>query len=370
MAIWKVSPERISLYQHPNADKLLVARVGLFPLVVGKSNNFEDGQIVIFAPKRSLLPEWLRSHYNNEETGESYLKNGTTVRSVTLRGQLSEGCTISPDIVNEKLIENEETKEFPQFIGKTLEDLIGEDISPLLGITEYIPPIPDDFAGELEQITGINVNQHDVESFTIFKDEFSEDEEVVVTEKVHGSQLVGVITEDMELLVSSKGFFGNNFSIIESERNIYWKAVRNTKIKEIIMTAFPGQFIQFFAEIIPCQKGYDYGFTEKTLRIYRLEVDGVVYNISQLMEMAKTNEHIKPIIDLWVPILYIGKFDIEKFTQVSKGTEKVSGKNLHGKEGCVIEPIVPRLSKVGNFQLYVKLLNPKFKGADNDDAMS
>ena len=189
MAIWKVSPERISLYQHPNADKLLVARVGLFPLVVGKSNNFEDGQIVIFAPKRSLLPEWLRSHYNNEETGESYLKNGTTVRSVTLRGQLSEGCTISPDIVNEKLIENEETKEFPQFIGKTLEDLIGEDISPLLGITEYIPPIPDEFAGELEQITGINVNQHDVESFTIFKDEFSEDEEVVVTEKLHGCKI-------------------------------------------------------------------------------------------------------------------------------------------------------------------------------------
>lgn len=182
MADWKVS-----------ADRLLVAAVDTFPLVVGKDNGYEEDQIVVFAPKRSVLPEWLRPHYVNEDTGSSYLKNGTTVRSIKLRGELSEGCTISPDLVEEKLRKNDETGEFPELVGKTLEDIVGQDISEFLGITEYIPPIPSELAGQVARLPYTQYSFHDVENFTINKKRFVEDEEVIASEKLHGCKIYETI---------------------------------------------------------------------------------------------------------------------------------------------------------------------------------
>ena len=56
MADFKVSAERIELFDHPNAERLQVAKVGMFSLVVGKG-QYQDGDVVVFAPKRAILPE-------------------------------------------------------------------------------------------------------------------------------------------------------------------------------------------------------------------------------------------------------------------------------------------------------------------------
>lgn len=370
MADWKVSAERIKLFPHPNADRLLVAAVDTFPLVVGKDNGYEEDQIVVFAPKRSVLPEWLRPHYVNEETGSSYLKNGTTVRSIKLRGELSEGCTISPDLVEEKLRKNDETKEFPDLVGKTLEDIVGQDISDFLGITEYIPPIPSELAGQVARLPYVQYSFHDVENFTINKKRFVEDEEVIVTEKIHASQINVIRDEEMNLVLSSKGIIKRGLLIEENETNMYWKAVHNTNLKEILDTAFPGIFVQVMGEAGPCQVGFDYGWSEPTLRLFRIEIENVHYSIVQLKEMVKDNPNIQPIIDLWVPVLYVGKFDEKEFTKLSKGMETVSGKQRHIKEGVVVEPVIPRLVAKGGYPLLCKVINPKYKGEEDDDAIS
>lgn len=370
MADWKVSAERISLFPHPNADRLLVAAVDVFPLVVGKDNGYEDGQIVIFAPKRSVLPEWLRPHYVNEETGQSYLKNGTTVRSIRLRGELSEGCTITPELVEQKLRENDETNEFPELVGKSLEDIVGVDISQLLGITEYIPPIPTSLSGQVKRLPYTNYSFHDCENFTIFKNQFEEGEEVIVGEKIHGSQINIIRDEEMNLVLSSKGIIKRGLLIDENDGNFYWQAVKNSKIKEILDTAFPGMFVQVMGEATPCQTGFDYGCTEPTIILFRVEIENVRYSYVQLKEMAKDNPAIQPLLDMWTTILYVGPFDEKTIIKLSKGMETVSGKQRHIKEGVVIEPVVPRKSARGNFPLLIKLINPKYKGEDDDDALS
>ena len=375
MAVWKVSPEKITLFEHPNADKLLVARVGMFPLVVGKDNGYEDDQIVIFAPKRSVLPEWLRPHYMNEETGISYLKDGTTVKSIRLRGQLSEGCTISPETVIELLNKNNESGEFPHLVGKNLEDLVGEDISEFLGITQYIPPIPLSMSGDVENISHSQFSEHDVEGISIFVDEFSEGEEVIVEEKLHGSQLNFIRAEDMSASLSSKGMISRGFVIKESQGNIYWNSVYNTKLKEIVDTAFPGQFVQIMAEVIPCQKNFTYGQSEATLRIFRLEVDHVRINLPMIASLVDkkwvaNDPNLQPLVDLWVPIIYLGPFDLVEINKVVKGMETVSGKSCNIKEGGVVQPIIPRNAENGGFPLLLKVINPKYKGEDDDDAFS
>lgn len=377
MAVWKVSPERISLFPHPGADRLLVARVGMFPLVVGKDNNYEDGQIVVFAPKRSIMPEWLRPNYCNEETGVSYLKDGSIVKSIKLRGELSEGCTITPKTVEDLLEKNNETKEFPEFVDKTLEDLVGVDISSLIGITEYIPPIPLSMAGEVDRLPVTSFSQHDVEGITIFADELEDGEQVICSEKLHGSQGNYIRDEEMNDFVSSKGLIGRNLVLKKSDTNLYWKAIGDAKLKELVDTAYPGSFVQIMFEVIPCQKGFSYGFDKPSLRIFRLEVDRVRISLPQIatydsneMKWVAHNSDLQGIVDLWVPVLFVGEYSRDEITKLAKGRETISGKELHIREGIVVEPIIPRFSKNGSFPLLLKIINPKYKGEDDDDALS
>ncbi len=90
MAIWKVSVERIALFDHPNADRMQLGKVGMHQLVVARSNGYRDGDLVVFAPARAVLPPDLRGHYTNSDTGRSSLlgKDHDRVGQVTPPGAL------------------------------------------------------------------------------------------------------------------------------------------------------------------------------------------------------------------------------------------------------------------------------------------
>ena len=46
MATWKVSAERIRLFPHPKADRLQLAKAGMFQLVVNTANGREVAEAV------------------------------------------------------------------------------------------------------------------------------------------------------------------------------------------------------------------------------------------------------------------------------------------------------------------------------------
>ena len=54
MSQWKVSKEKIELFTHPNADALLIGKVGSYQVVVQKG-LYNDGDEVVFAPEKSVL---------------------------------------------------------------------------------------------------------------------------------------------------------------------------------------------------------------------------------------------------------------------------------------------------------------------------
>jgi RNA ligase (TIGR02306 family) len=237
--------------------------------------------------------------------------------------------------------------------------IIGEDISAQLGISYYEPPIPMQFAGALAPIN-CKYTQHDVESFALYSKEFEEDEVVVATEKLHGSQ-IAILRNSDGLQVSSKGFFKKGFSLLDSECSVYWNALRNSGLIPIIEDfAKHHDFIQVFGEVIPAQgKDWSYGYDKPTIKVFRLELDGIRYGAAD----GEIGGHAIP----WVPLVYRGWFDEAVLRELAKGKETVSNKALHIREGIVIEPRQPRRSKEG-FPLYVKLINPKFK--ESDDALT
>ena len=170
MAERQVIKDHARLFPHPNAERLELCKVGTFQLGVRKG-EYQDGDPIVIAPERAVLPPHLAGLYVNVDTGASYLHGAekNRVGSVRLRGELSQGVILPID---------------------GLEDApFGEDLAPLLGITFWEPPIPISMAGEVTPLPVVtHYKHHDVEQFGIYASEFIAGEPVIATEKLHGTQ--------------------------------------------------------------------------------------------------------------------------------------------------------------------------------------
>lgn len=356
MAEFKVSAQKVELLEHPNAERLAIAKVGQYSLVVGKDNGYQNGDIIFFAPERSLLPDEIKGNYANADTGISYLSGPeqNRVKSIKLRGEPSEGVTLNRDWVLSKL-------------GlQSIEDVeLDVDLSEKLGITKYEPQVPAAFAGNIEVISEFNtMKKHDCENIRLYVNEFVQGEEVIMTEKIHGSQINILRTNTGRYYLTSKGIAKQNFAIQESEGNFYWRAFNLSGLRELLDNASwsNGHEIQLIGEAVPCQKGYDYGFTQPYIVLFRMLVDGREISIDDIIN----SEYCLLMVN-WAPELYRGPFDLEVLESHAKGMETMSGKQRHIREGGVVSPVIPRYSKEG-FKLFIKIINPKYK--NDDEAFS
>lgn len=365
MADWKVSVEEVEIFEHPNADKMEIARVGTYGLVVGK-DQYKNNERVIFVPKRSIIPTHFRDLFENSETGQTYLKGGHTVKSVRLRGELSEGVTIPFKRVRHILGVN------------SIEDIpVGEDISEKLGIEEFTVYVPPQYVGHWSTTTAEKFSRHDCENLRLYTKEFEEGEDIVVGEKIHGSQINVMFFPDGHIELSSKGIIGKGFIIDESEDNVYWQALHNSGMIDIVRKTFPGKFVQMMGEVVPVQSGFDYGYNSENpdILFFRLEIEHERFSAIQVRDMYPE------IFAKWVPIVYEGKFDVDTLYDIAnyeiingkkvKRMESVSGKRKHIAEGIVVEPIIPRITKKGHFPLITKIISEAYaKKHETDDDIS
>ena len=66
----------------------------------------------------------------------------------------------------------------------------------------------------------------DIENIQRFPDIFAPGEDVVLTEKLHGSAcLLTYLVDEDRVHVSSKGFGAKSLALKEDPRNLYWRAV-------------------------------------------------------------------------------------------------------------------------------------------------
>lgn len=357
MAQWEVIASKIELLSHPNSDNMLIGKVGMFQVVVAKSNGYKDGDVIIFAPERAELPDSLKGNYVNSQTGISYLvgPRNNRVKQVRLRGELSEGVTIPAEWV----LEN-----FPQW--RTINDIpLDTDLSQILGITKYEPPIPASMGGIVKGLDGIDFGapfiKHDVEQFRLHSREFVEGEPVVLTEKVHGSQINIIKNVANVFAVTSKGFGSKGLVIEESPTNLYWIAFNNCGIRNLLAEKLDGRDVQLVGEVVPCQGGFTYGQQKPTIRFFRIVIGGQEITRQQLEQLG-----LQFLAGLWVPVIYEGPFVIDDLIPYAEGKEQVSGKELHIREGVVVRPSIPRRAMRGSFDLQLKLINSKYKAKDDD----
>jgi len=339
MSEWSVAKLEVTrINKHYNADSLDIIKLGSFQ-VVARKDTFVIGDVVVFAPEKSVLPDDIAEPFKNYLVGP----NKDRVKAVRLRGELSQGVTIAlPDL--------------PDFVAQADN---GECLAGRLGITKYEPPISQDMAGLCEPFPdGIVFSKHDVEQFGIYRDDFQDGEAVVVTEKIHGTQINCTFTPDGGVFITSKGMAGKGLHILESDRNIYWTAMKNVGLMGYLremarinnLRGMIKHSVQLLGEVIPAQ-AFKYGQSMPTLRIFDIRADG---------ESVRMEDISETLLKLWVPILYEGPFNEAKIRELAKGREQVSGTEDNIKEGIVIRPSVDRRAEDGT-RLMVKILNPKYK---------
>jgi RNA ligase (TIGR02306 family) len=172
-----------------NADALEVALVDGWRCVVRKGRH-QGGDLAAYLPEASVLPTWLLKRLNlwDADKGQGMLAGakGDRVKAVRLRGELSQGLlySVQRNVQGEACLLVDEpdsggTREVPV--------RLGEDVAQLLGVVKWEPPVPVAMAGEV-----FNAGQHltlafDVENWKAYPNLLLPGEEVVFTEKLHGT---------------------------------------------------------------------------------------------------------------------------------------------------------------------------------------
>ena len=159
---------------HPNADRLEIVQALGWQVVCGKGLR-KAGQKCIYVQPDSIVPdEW------SEQWGvKDYLKGKAKNRvgQIRLRGEPSFGFIVDVPI-------HPHTYAWKD----------GDDVSEYFGITKYEPPVKTS-CGDAEVACDLFPEYTDIENLRNYPDVFEEDEMVVATEKIHGSNLrLGIVS--------------------------------------------------------------------------------------------------------------------------------------------------------------------------------
>lgn len=347
---------------HPNADRLQLAKVKGWQVVI-PLNKFKPGDKVVYIPVDSVLPPELEVKLF---PADSKIKlHNSRVKAIKIRQFVSQG-----------MVESLDTFGFGNGY------LVGRDVTKDLGIVKYEPPVP---AFQMSSQQGgpaskKKQNPH-FQVYTKFPriqnypNMFAEDEDVVITEKIHGTNFragwVPFVANNwwrkllklVRLAPKWQFVYGSHYVQLSEkflyegfyDKNVYAEQVKKYSLEERI---HKGQVI--YGEIYGggIQKGYDYGLKDtRDLIIFDIQQDGKYLDYEDFKQEADAM-YIKTC-----PVLYKGKFKDAPVEQLMQG-KSVLAPEQKVREGCVIKPLVEGglLPRKG-----AKVINPEYLLGDNTD---
>jgi hypothetical protein len=356
-----------TLEKHPNADSLSIVRIGGYQCVV-KTENYSAGDLAIYIQPDSVVLQapqfeflWADKEFPDGIVPEKYRR--VTVRR--FRKEWSEGLLLPISDFGWK-------EESPYSSAPFAHE--GQDVAEALGITHYEPPEPVEninvqrkqqykwppkslkgWIYYLLHLIGIDLNGsvggsnekgpkdpppvYDVEALKNFKDAFEDGEQVIVTEKIHGSN-ARYLFKDGKMYAGSRKL---------------WKSAKSACIWRKVLVQHPwieewcraheGQTL--FGEVVPTQAGFNYGCKDGETKFFAFDV----YTENGQWALPNGAESL-------VPALYAGPYSLEKVKSFVDGKSMVAGAG-HIREGVVVRPLTERhVSGLGRLQL--KLVSNAF----------
>lgn len=358
MSTFEVSVCKIdAIEKHSNADSIEIVKIGGYQTLqpIGK---YTKGQLVAYIPADAILPDLLIEEMGL--TGKLGGSKKNRVQPVRLRGVYSEGLVL------------------PAQPGWK----VGQDVAEDLGIKKHVVEVPEKLRGQIApQVQGkygpkLRTLSFDVEALAKHPD-FFEGKEIEVTEKIHGTNLqiglfpddglslwtrlkifvLGLFGKDTRALslknqtVTSKGFAKKGlcrkliFNEMGHATDTYWRAALSLGIflPHVFKTAMKlseNTPVFLIGEIFGpgIQKGFPYGESVQTriFDVYKGTREKGKYLTPDEARRFITQLNVAGARLEWVPVLYRGPWDEEKVRSLVDGSETISGRDFHIREGVVV----------------------------------
>ncbi|MDX3524476.1 RNA ligase (ATP) [Streptomyces scabiei] len=348
MSTLRVTAEVLTIHDHPNADALELAQVGLYRAVVAKG-VYRTGDTALYIPEQSVLPAGLIEELGL--TGRLAGSGADRVKAVRLRGELSQGIVCLPRALADVDLAAAVTD--------------GTDFAERLGIVKWVPPIPPTMSGEVESAPDL-LPWVDIENIQRHPDIFTPGERIVLTEKLHGTAcLVTYVAEDGRVQVSSKGFGAKSLALKEDPRNLYWRAVHGHGVAAVaarLAERLGARRVGIFGEVYGAGvQDLSYGADGRrdTLGYAVFDVSADIEGRVRWLDPAELSGLLDGELPL-VPRLYEGPYAIDRVLEVATGRETVSGSGLHLREGVVIRSATERYSPVTGGRAVAKAVSPAY----------
>ena len=299
--------------------------------VVVKKGDFQVGDYCVYCEIDSLLPE--------KPEFEFLRPRKFRIKTVRLRKQISQGIAFPTSILDD--YEDVEIKE-------------GADVTDLIGVKKYEPPIPITMGGNVKGAFPGFIPKTDEIRIQSMPDVLTRSENrgkrCYVTEKIDGTSATYYL-KDGEFGVCSR-----NLELRESEKNIHWIAARQYDLAARLRGL--NQNIAIQVEIIgPKIQKDKYALAKPQLMVFNV-FDINRYEFLSYEDFVSFTETLKLET---VPILrddyVLGQDDVDSLVRMSEGKSVVNPKIL--REGIVIRSVVEtRDPEIG--RLSFKVINPLF----------
>lgn len=310
------------------ADRIELAVVDGWKVVVAKDVQHKVGDLVIYCEIDSFLPireefEFLRKS-SYKKMGD---QEGFRLRTAKMKGQISQGLILPIFVLN------------PPDTNIYVQPFEGLDVTEMLDIVKYEPPIPANLAGKVKGLFPsflVKTDEERVQNITVEYSAlcFQSKHQFYVTEKLDGSSATFYL---------KNGVFGvcsRNLELLETEDNSFWKVARELKLEENLRALEKNICLQ--GELIgEGIQGNPYGIKGQTVRFFS------VYEIDTRTRLGiKDLEDICFMIGLQtVPILesnFLLPNTIEEMLQYAEG-KSVLNPNTE-REGVVIRSMDTKIS--------------------------
>ncbi len=305
------------------ADAIEKATVLGWQLVV-KKGEFQVGDLAVYCEIDSLLPD--RPEFE-------FLKaRGMRIRTIRLRGEISQGICFPLSILP---------------LGTAITE--GADVTDLIGITKYEPPIPASLAGVMKGgFPGFipKTDETRVQVLQELLDKFA-GTLCYVTEKLDGSSVTYYL-KDGEFGVCSR-----NLELLETPENSLWKVARTLQVEEKLRALGGNHALQ--GEIVgEGIQGNLYKLRGQTVFFFNVfDIDHYRFYDFESFEttLAAMNLPAVPVLDRAYALVN----NIPSLVQLGTGTSTLY--NVE-REGVVIRPLNEQRDSIGRVSF--KAINPEF----------
>ena len=310
-----------------NSDNLLKATILGWVCVVNKNDNFKINDLCVFCEIDSLLPEIPEFEFMR--------KNKFRVKTVKLRGQVSQGLCLPLKILNDRKYPTD-VREKPVYAFKE-----GQDVTALLNITKWEPPIPEQLQGEVDDVFPDVIPKSDetrIQNLQPLIDKYA-GQIFYISCKIDGSSITAGINNDKKFVCS------RNFSLkLEGDNlttNAFVSAVMELKVFDKL---------ELFLKKHPEYKNLALQgeLAGKNIQCNRLELEYKTifwYNIFDIdkQKYLDFNDFKNAIAEMnlvTVPILdtnFVLINDIQTLLEMAKGTSVLN--KTKQREGIVFRPL-------------------------------